>query len=57
MWIVAERKQGNVVRVIGPFQTAQEAAKWVDEKYTKPLGTAATIEQMVTPEAAAKPNG
>lgn len=57
MWCVSERKQGNVVRIIGPFNTAQEAAKWVDESYTKPLMTTATIEKMVSPEAAAKPNG
>ena len=57
MWCVVERKQGGVVRFIGPFPSAQAAAKWVDEKYTKPLMSTATIEQMVDPDKAAKPNG
>lgn len=57
MWVVVERKQGNVVRIIGPYNTAQDAAKWVDENYTKPLMTTATIEKLVEPATAAKPNG
>jgi hypothetical protein len=57
MWCVVERKQGNMTRIIGPFDTAQIAAKWVDESYTPPLGIATTIEKMVAPKDAAKPNG
>lgn len=57
MWCIIERKQDHVIRIIGPFETVQLAAKWVDEKYTRPLMTTATIEQMVFPTDAAKPNG
>jgi hypothetical protein len=57
MWIVMERKQGNVTRVIGPFPDVKAAADWVGNKYTPPLLTTATIEKLVDPESAAKPNG
>lgn len=57
MWCVVERKQGNVVRIIGPFPDVQAAAKWVAEMYTPPLLTSATIEKLVAPDVAAKPDG
>lgn len=56
MWVVHEKKLGMTVRLIGPFRTAQDAATWVTDKYTPRLGTHAIIEQLVTPEKAAKPD-
>lgn len=55
MWVVVERKQALTTRIIGPFNSAQDAAKWVESSYTRRIGTTATIEQLVKPEDAAKP--
>lgn len=54
MWVVTERRQGNVIRIIGPFNTAQDAAKWVDTQYTKPIAVSAVIEKLVSPEDVAQ---
>lgn len=57
MWIVAARKQGNVVEMIGPFDTAQAAARWVHDHYTEKLGITTTIEKLTSPEQASKKDG
>lgn len=57
MWVIVARLVGRVVEMIGPFESAQEAAKWVDSQYTPKLGTSASIEKLTSPDEAAAPQG